>query len=143
MSHSFFWMREALGEQEAICRDAQRGMVMKTAPTAPFEMVQSELLLEFLIVALDAPPQFRHPHQFLERRAGRERGQKILDRLCFVLGPFDEQPFFRAQCAALTVKMSTAHAHGGKARGQRLISAFPPGDFLPLPWRERYGQPYA
>jgi hypothetical protein len=30
---------------------------MKAAPSAPFEMPESDLLLEFLIVALDAPAQ--------------------------------------------------------------------------------------
>src|SRR5207342_3891593 len=48
----------SLGDQESIGRDAQRGVVMEAAPSAAFEMAEADLLLEFLIVALDAPAQF-------------------------------------------------------------------------------------
>ena len=52
-------MREALGEDKTVCRDGKRGVVMKAAPAAAIEMVQPELLLQFLVVALDAPAQLR------------------------------------------------------------------------------------
>jgi hypothetical protein len=32
-------------------------MMMEPAPSAPFVMTETDLLLEFLIIALDAPPQ--------------------------------------------------------------------------------------
>jgi hypothetical protein len=35
--------------------DAQRGVVMKAAPSASLELPEPNLLLEFLIIALDAP----------------------------------------------------------------------------------------
>ena len=108
MLHGFFWLREALGQKKAVCRDAQRGVVMESTPTAPFEMIQAELLLEFLIVAFDAPTQFGHPHQLLDRGRGRERRQEVLDRLGVVLGPFDEQPLFGAQPTAPVVTMRAA-----------------------------------
>jgi hypothetical protein len=37
--------------------DAQGGMMMKPSPSASFIMTQSDFLFEFLIIALDAPPQ--------------------------------------------------------------------------------------
>ena len=41
-------------------------MVVETAPPAPFEVTETDLLLEVLIVALDAPAQFREIDQLLE-----------------------------------------------------------------------------
>src|SRR5260370_24149471 len=114
--------------------------MMKSAPSAPFEMVQSELLLEFLIVALDAPSQFRHSDELPERRIGRQRGHEVLDRLGFALGPFDEQPLFRAQLGSPIVTMSTAHTRGGETRAQSLIRAFAPDNVLPLARGQCHGQ---
>ena len=61
-------------------------MMMEATPTAPLEMVQSEFLLEFLIVAFDAPTQFRYPDQFAHRCIGRERTQEVLERLGVAFG---------------------------------------------------------
>ena len=41
--------------------------MVKAAPTAPFEMAEPDLLLEFLIVALDAPAQLGEIDQTVER----------------------------------------------------------------------------
>ncbi len=38
--------------------------MVKTAPVAAFKMAQAKLLLEFLVIALDAPTQFGDRHQF-------------------------------------------------------------------------------
>jgi hypothetical protein len=46
--------RLPLGDQESVGRDAQRGVVVEAAPSSPFEMPEPDLLLELLIVALDA-----------------------------------------------------------------------------------------
>jgi len=40
-------------DQEAVSGDAEGRVVMKTAPASPFVVAQAELLLEFLIIALD------------------------------------------------------------------------------------------
>ena len=47
-------------------------MVVEAAPAAPFEMAEPDLLLEFLIVALDAPAQLGEIDQTMERDAFRE-----------------------------------------------------------------------
>src|SRR4051812_36030233 len=44
------------GDQEAIGGDAQTGMVVEAAPAAALEVPEPKLLLEVLVVALDAPP---------------------------------------------------------------------------------------
>jgi hypothetical protein len=43
-------------------------MMVKPAPTTPFEVAQSELLLQILVVALDAPTHLRGIHEALQGR---------------------------------------------------------------------------
>ena len=59
--------RLPLGDQEAVGGDAQRGVMMEATPAAPFIVAEPDLLLEFLIVALDAPAQFGGIDQIDER----------------------------------------------------------------------------
>ncbi len=47
-------------------------MVMEAAPSAPFIVPQSNLLLELLIVAFDAPSQFGDVDQIAERDVFRQ-----------------------------------------------------------------------
>jgi hypothetical protein len=49
MSWSFFLCHQALGDEKAVCRDAQRRVVMKAAPAASLEMPQAKFLLELLV----------------------------------------------------------------------------------------------
>src|SRR4029078_11915338 len=44
-----------LGDEESKSGDAHGGVVVKAAPVSPFEMAEPDLLLQLLIVALDAP----------------------------------------------------------------------------------------
>jgi len=48
-------MSEALCDEKAVGRNTQRGVVMETLPTPPFVVREPKLLLEFLVVPLDAP----------------------------------------------------------------------------------------
>src|SRR3954468_7628019 len=49
-----------LGDQEAIGRDAQRGVVTEATPAAALVVPEPEFLLELLAVALNAPAQLGH-----------------------------------------------------------------------------------
>src|ERR1700675_3441351 len=51
----FFGAGQALQHQESVGCHAQTGVVMEAAPVSPFEVAQAEFLLEFLVVALNAP----------------------------------------------------------------------------------------
>jgi len=42
--------------------------MVETPPGASLEVVESDLLLELLMVALDAPTEIGESHEFLERR---------------------------------------------------------------------------
>jgi hypothetical protein len=59
--------RLPFGDQESIRRDAQCGVMAEATPPAPFKMPQPDLLLEFLIIALDAPAQLDGVDQIAER----------------------------------------------------------------------------
>jgi hypothetical protein len=58
---------ESLSEQEAIGRDAQAGVMMKTPPASAFVVAQAQVLLEVLVVALDTPAHFCFKRHALER----------------------------------------------------------------------------
>ena len=55
----------ALGDEEAVGRDAERRVVVEAAPAAALEVAQTQLLLELLEVALDPPAQRGGGDQFL------------------------------------------------------------------------------
>ena len=54
------------GRQKAIGRDAQGRVMMEATPTPAFIMGQAKLLLEILVVALNAPTHLGHRHQTFE-----------------------------------------------------------------------------
>ena len=59
-------MSETLCDEKAVGRNTQRGVVMETLPTPPFVVRESELLLEFLVVPLDAPAHLGDEDQVLQ-----------------------------------------------------------------------------
>ena len=60
------------GDQESVGRDAQCGVMVKATPSAPFKMPEPDLLLEFLIIALDTPTQLGGIDQIAERDVFRK-----------------------------------------------------------------------
>jgi len=45
-----------------VSRRAERGVVMKTAPRAPLEVIEADFAFQFLIVSLDAPAKLHEPN---------------------------------------------------------------------------------
>ena len=107
--------RLPLGDQEAVGRDAQRRMVMKAAPSAAFKMAQPNLLLELLIIALDAPAQFGDVDQVIEGYRVWERREPVFGRLGLALRPLYQQPFRRMRLTSLFVVMSDANTQARKS----------------------------
>ena len=70
----------SLGDQESIRCDAQGGMMMEAAPSAPFIMAESDLLLEFLIIAFDAPPLLCSVDQIAECDVGCNVDSEYLEK---------------------------------------------------------------
>ena len=61
-----------LGDEEAIRSDAQAGMMVETPPAAALVVPQSDLLLQLLKIALDAPARLRYGRQLLEPGLSRQ-----------------------------------------------------------------------
>lgn len=98
--------------------------MLKATPVAPFVMSETDLLFELEVISFDAPAHFGGGHQFLERDGFRQGGQKIVGRLGFIRGPFDEQPLLRTGSTGLRC----VHAHPREARGESRVGAFAPSD---------------
>src|SRR5215213_5866820 len=94
------------GDQEAIGRHAQSGMVVEAAPAAALIVPKPEFLLELLVVALDAPPELGKVDQAREANVLGQRREPVFGRLLLALGPLDQEPFRRAQLAQPVVAMS-------------------------------------
>src|SRR5674536_388595 len=85
--------RLPLGDQESVGGDAQRGVVVEAAPPSALEMPKPDLLLELLIVALDAPAQLGEVDQRAERDILGKGREPVFGRLFLAFGPLDQQPF--------------------------------------------------
>jgi len=66
--------RLPLGNQESVGGDTQRGVMMKAALTSALVMAKAEFLLEVLVIAFDAPPQFGGVHQGAPADTDRQGG---------------------------------------------------------------------
>src|SRR3954451_5509136 len=91
------------GAQKPISRDAQRGVVMKAAPAPPLKVAQTDLLLEFLIIPLDAPAQFRQINKVPQDGVLRQGREPVLGRPLLAFRPFDQTPLLRSQGRAPVV----------------------------------------
>jgi hypothetical protein len=69
--------------------------MMKAPPAATLEMIEAQLVLQFLIVAFDPPAQHGELDQVGAGRRGGQRREPVLDRGRVGARPLDEQPLFR------------------------------------------------
>lgn len=129
----------AFGGDESISGDAQGGMVVKSSPTSPFEVVDADLVFEFLVIPLDPPTHMDGGDEFLQGRRARQIAEVVLGRGGLGCRPLDDQPFFRAQCRSV-LTMCRMYADGSEARAHRLCAALPPGHGLPSRCRQFVGQ---
>src|SRR5262252_11073359 len=98
--------------------------MMEASPSAPLEVAEPNLLLEFLIVALDAPAQLGKIDEAPKADARRQRREPIFGRLGFAPRPLDQQPLldqrFRNQ---LSVPDTDAHAQSATTADQPRLPA--------------------
>src|SRR6266849_6563578 len=104
--------------------------MMEATPSAPFIMPEPDLLLELLIIALDAPAQLGSVDQIAECDAARQGREPIFGRLLLALGPLDQQPFFGRFAGPFTARCNV-NTQPRKSGGQPLIAALPPLDCVP------------
>ena len=105
--------------------------MMEAAPTSPFEVTEPDLLLQFMIIALDTPAQFGDVHQFAEGNVLRKRREPVFGGFLLAFGPLDQQPLFRPRLGESVVSMRGTNAHAGEARRQPLAAALAPRDLAP------------
>ena len=63
-------------------------MALKAAPTSPLIMAKPEFLLEVRVIPLDPPTQLGGVGQGAAADVRGQRGEEVLRRLGFTLGPF-------------------------------------------------------
>src|SRR5438105_3932632 len=120
--------RLPFGDQESVSCDAERGVMVEAAPTAPFKVVKADLLLEILVIAFDAPTQLGKIDETGKANVGGQVRQPILCRFLLAFGPFDQEPFFRPRLAAVEVASCNANAHARKARFEGHVRSLAPSD---------------
>src|ERR1700693_3816878 len=113
---------------------------MEAAPSAAFEVSEPDLLLELLIVALDASAQLGKNDKSRKIDVFRHGRDRLFGRRLFALGPLDQQPLLRARFGELLVAMRRANPQAGKPRGKRRGGPFAPSDGLPRPLRRAQRQ---
>src|SRR4051794_18655776 len=101
--------------------------MVEASPASSLVVAESDLLLEILVVAFDAPAQLGAIDQVGEGDVLGQSREPILGRLRFIVRPFDQQPLFRARLAEPLVTAGRAHAYPGIARGQPVRRALAPG----------------
>src|SRR5450755_1522402 len=103
---------------------------MEASPAPALVVTETEVLLQVLVVALDAPALMGSADQLVERRALGQRRQAILGWLVLIRGPLDEQPLLRTQPRLAGVASRVAHSNGGEAAAECGVAAFAPADGL-------------
>src|SRR6267143_1272559 len=109
--------------------------MVEAAPAASLVVTKPDFLLEFLIVALNAPAQLDKIDEPREADVLRQRREPVPGRLGFPFGPLDQQPF-RMQLLRDQLVMSDTNAYTREARGQPVGGAFPPLHRAPSPLRQ-------
>src|SRR5262249_57627998 len=103
--------------------------MVEAPPSSPLVMAEPDLLLEFLIVALDAPAQLGDVDEVAQGGALGQRREPVLGGLRLAFGPFDQQRLLAPILGAPDRR--SAHPHAGEARAEPRVRAFAPGDRAP------------
>ena len=88
---------------------------MFSAPAEPGVGARRGSLLEFLIIAFDAPTQLGDVDQTMEGDAFGKGREPIFGRLFLFLGPLDQQPFFRSALGEIVITMRNSNSQACEA----------------------------
>src|SRR5262245_36577670 len=115
-------------------RVGQRGQHHVAVPSeiaAALEMIEPELVLQFLILLFDGPPLMRQTDERFQRCRRRERDEVVLRSRSGAEPALAEQPDFRGQPACAPV-VRWRDANSDNARVPRSIGAVAPTDGAPV-----------
>ena len=114
--------------------------MVEPAPAPPLVVAQPHLLLELLEIPFDAPAQLGLLDQVSKRRVRRQGREPVFRRLLLPLRSLDQDPFLSSGLMQQVIAVGRPDPHGGKARRERRVRAFPPGDRLPSLNRQALGE---
>ena len=98
-------------------------MMVEPPPAAPLVVSQPKVLLQILIVALDAPALIGDADQLVDGRVFGQRGQDVLARRGLVCRPLDKQPLLGTQACLARIAACMAHPYGREAASQGFVGA--------------------
>jgi hypothetical protein len=106
----------ALGDEESVCGDAERRVMVKAAPTSTLVVIEADLVLELLVISFDPPSALRVRHKVRKHRVLRKVRKPVFPGCCLIGRPFDQQPLRRAHHVAQFVAVSCVYANRREAR---------------------------
>src|SRR5262245_63965499 len=98
-------------------------MMVESAPPSTLVVIETDLLLQVLEVALDAPAQLGRVDEGCDRDTVRQRREPVLGGLRFALGPLDQQPLLGPRLGTPIIPMRWSHPHGRKPRDKVTLAA--------------------
>src|SRR5689334_3770672 len=115
-------------------------MVVEAAPPSTLVVIETDLLLQVLGVALDAPAQLGRVDEGCDRRGVRQRRKPVLGGRSLALRPPDQQPLLGPWLSAPIIPMRWSHPRGGKPRDKITLAALAPAHGLPSLARQSSGE---
>src|SRR5690349_10657825 len=91
-------------------RNRVRRVVMEPSPASTLVVVEADLLLQVLEVALDAPSELGGIDERRDRCAGAQRRKPALGWSVLALGPFKQQPLLGRRLGSPIISMRGTNA---------------------------------
>jgi hypothetical protein len=106
-------------------------MVVEAPPASSLEVIETDLLLQLLVVAFDSPADLREANELLFGGVRGHGGKPDLGELRLSSWPLDDKPFQIARRMPKLVSVSRPDTQKGKARSHVAAATLPPCDRLP------------
>src|SRR5665647_2531261 len=97
--------------------------MVKPTPASSLIVSQPKLLLQILVVPLDAPAHLGDEHHLLQRGLLWRRAEKVFGWFIITFGPLDQQPLFRAHLGAEIIAVSRTHSQRGETPAEFTVGA--------------------
>ncbi len=111
--------------------------MMKSAPPTSLEVSKAELLLEVLVVTLNAPAHLGNVNEMFDRRLFWQCAKPVFGGFELANGPLDKQPFIIARRSPPIIAVGGPQAQRRKAGTQGATRTFAPRNGLIARWFER------
>ena len=136
-----FFGTHSFQHQEGIGQRYQRDVMMPPLPRTAFKMIQSHFPLHLLVILFNTEASFRLSHQPSKRSPmRRQAGKPILPGVFVSFRPLDQQ-LLQWFLHRFSLHQSMGHPddHTSKPRRERSLGPLSPGDVLPTPQGQFFG----